>query len=263
NNIWPFDVTPAVDNRPFFFNSSRWQDLFSDVPLVRRSVPVMEITLLTVFFIIAIPTVIFVWWPLAQFKSQAAAIAPWRYGMIFSGTALGYMAIEIALLQKFGLFLGHPNYALSVVLAGLLFATGLGSFASASLCRWFGGPRFVSYLLAFLLLAECCVIIPGLYRWPVSSFGLRVLLVLALTVPLGVLMGTFFPIALERLKADAPDFAPWAWGVNGIFSVLAPILSIGFSMTWGFNALLLSAVPIYIAVSWCFPSPARRPAGQP
>jgi hypothetical protein len=68
-------------------------------------------------------------------------------------------------------------------------------------------------------------------------------------------MGTFVPTAVEQLKATAPGFVPWAWGINGVFSVLAPILSIAFSMTFGIDCLLLSAIPIYLAVGWLFPAP--------
>jgi hypothetical protein len=66
----------------------------------------------------------------------------------------------------------------------------------------------------------------------------------------------FLPSALERLKPTAPEYVPWAWGINGIFSVLAPVLSVAFSMTWGTSALLLAAIPIYLTVGFC-PPPAR------
>ncbi len=159
--------------------------------------------------------------------------------------------------------MGHPNYALSVVLAGLLFATGIGALCSATLSRWLGGPRFVSYALALLVIAECVFVFPSLNQWPVNDFSLRVLVVLALVAPLGILMGTYVPTAVEQLKAAAPGFIPWAWGINGIFSVLAPILSVAFSMSWGITALLLSAVPIYLMVGWLYPDDAKEAAKMP
>jgi hypothetical protein len=60
------------------------------------------------------------------------------------------------------------------------------------------------------------------------------------------------PTALERLKATAPAMVPWAWGVNGIFSVLAPVLAVAFSMSFGINALFLVAIPIYLVVGFSF-----------
>ena len=68
-------------------------------------------------------------------------------------------------------------------------------------------------------------------------------------------MGTFFPLGLESVKAEAPDYAPWAWAVNGFASVLAPVLAIGIAMTWGTSALLLSALPVYLFAAMAFPAP--------
>jgi hypothetical protein len=164
------------------------------------------------------------------------------------------MAVEIGLLQKFGLYLGHPNYAMSVVLAGLLFTTGIGSLCSSALGRWFKEPRFISYTFALVVIAECIFVFPNLNQWPAEDFWLRALFVIALVAPLGVLMGVFVPTAVEQLKATAPDFVPWAWGINGVVSVLAPVLSVAFSMTWGITALLLSTVPIYLIVGWLYPN---------
>jgi hypothetical protein len=74
----------------------------------------------------------------------------------------------------------------------------------------------------------------------------------------------FVPTALDRLKPEAPAFAPWAWGINGMFSVLAPLLSVAVSMTWGISALLLAAVPVYLVVGWVYPQPAAvTPAPTP
>ena len=78
------------------------------------------------------------------------------------GPGSGYLAIEVALLQKFGLLLGHPNYALSVVLATLLLATGLGALSSSRIAGRLGGLRFVVYLLAALMLAEYFFLFPRL-----------------------------------------------------------------------------------------------------
>lgn len=249
----PYNIVPTTDNKPFFFNFSRWSHLLSSVPLLRASVPVMEITLLVMFCLISLAALLCVWLPLRALRRREPAPAPRRHALIFAGTALAYLAVEVGLLQKFGLFLGHPNYALSVVLAGLLFGTGLGALGSTALVRRLKGPRFVGYLLAFLLIIEVLFAMPALHRHEVASFGARVVIVLLLVLPLGVLMGVFVPTALDQLKKTAPGFVPWAWGINGIFSVLAPVLSIAFSMTWGIDALLLAAIPIYLAVGWLYP----------
>jgi spermidine synthase len=257
---YPFDVSPARDARPFFFNFAFWWHLFPASPVIWASIPVMQYSVLLLFFLIGLVTLLCVFVPL-RFLVRRGLRVPGRGKLVtyFGGTGLGYLAIEIALLQEFGLFLGHPNYALSVVLASLLFATGLGSLASNRLAEALGGARFVSYALAGVVLSLYLFVLPRLSGLIGLPFAARAALVFALILPVGLLLGVFVPTALERLKVDAPAFIPWAWGINGIFSVLAPILAVAFSMTWGIRALLLSALPVYLVVGWTFPNAAKTP----
>jgi hypothetical protein len=78
--------------------------------------------------------------------------------------------------------------------------------------------------------------------------------------PIGLCLGVFVPTALERLKREAPSYVPWAWGLNGIFSVLSPVLSVAFSMTWGISALLIAAIPVYLVTGFALPAAARAAA---
>jgi hypothetical protein len=187
-----------------------------------------------------------------------------RYAFYFAAIAIGFMAVEIALLQKFGLFLGHPNYALSVVLAALLLFSGIGSLFSARLLAAVGGQvRFLSYVLVVVVGIEHLLAFP----WLPSLVGLplfaRVALVFALVAPVGVCLGAFMPTGLERLKSAAPAFAPWAWGINGIFSVMAPLTAVGLSMSWGITVLLASSLPFYLAAGLALPEDVSSPAPSP
>jgi hypothetical protein len=259
---YPFDISPVGDDRPFFFRSTFWWHLSTQVPLLRATIPVMELSLLLLCAMIVPVAVIGVWLPLRWLTARGAtARSPWRHGVFFSATGLGYLAIEVALLQHYGLFLGHPNYALSIVLAALLFSSGLGSLYSAAIERAFGSLRFVAYALAGLVLLEQLLIAPRLAVFAGAPLSLRAAVVFALVFPLGMLLGTFLPSALERLKTEDPSFVPWAWGINGISSVVAPILSVALSMTWGIQALLLAALPIYMVAGWVIP--ARRVGAVP
>ena len=116
-----------------------------------------------------------------------------------------------------------------------------------------GGVRFVSYGLIGMVLVEYGMILPRLGALLALPFFARVLVVFALVGPIAVCLGVFMPIALERLKGTAPALVPWAWGVNGIFSVVAPIVSVAWSMTWGINALLLVACLTYLAAAPALP----------
>jgi spermidine synthase len=255
---YPFDIAPTDDNRPFFFRYSFWSHLFSDEPAVRfTSIPVMELSVLLLLVVVGLAAAGCVLLPLRALAADGLRVPDaGRWALYFAGTGIGYMAVEIAFLQKFGHFLGHPNYALSVVLAVLLLASGLGSLFSAALVRALGQVRFVTYVLAALILAEYWLLLPRLREWIALPFPLRALIVAALVFPVGFCLGVFVPTALDRLKGDGAAFAPWAWGINGIFSVLAPVLAVALSITWGINALLLSAIPLYLAVGWAFPAAA-------
>lgn len=253
----PFDISPVDDNRPFFFKYSFWWHIFPSDPVVWASTPAMEYSVILLLAAIGLAALVCIYLPLRYLMGRRVRTPEaWRYGVFFAGTGVGYLAIEIALLQKFGLFLGHPNYALSVVLAALLFASGVGSLFSGAIVKALGQVRFVSYVLAVVVLAEHGLALPRLPGLIGLPFGVRAAIVSALVAPIGVCLGTFVPSALERLKPSAPAYVPWAWGINGIFSVLAPVLSVGFSVTWGINALLLAALPVYLAVGWVFPAEA-------
>jgi spermidine synthase len=253
---YPFDVRPVDDDRPFFFRYSFWSDLR---PEGFRSLPIMELSLILLGLLVSSAAILCVYLPLRLLAAPGARFAPaGRYAVFFAGLGLGFLGIEVALLQKFGLFLGHPNYALSVVLAALLFASGVGSLLSPLLARAPQGLQGLSLALAATVLVEHFVVLPLLPRLVAWPFAARAALTFALVAPIGLLLGAFLPAGLEPLKAEAPAYVPWAWGVNGIFSVLAPVLAVAVSMTWGMGTLLLSALPAYLLAALALPRAAQR-----
>jgi spermidine synthase len=261
---YPWDVVPVADDRPFFFHNSRWTHLWPAAG-GDPGAPVMELGLLASMGVCALAAIAFVYVPLRGRRSPARApnVGTGRLVVFFGSIGLGYMAIEMALIQKLGLLLGHPNYALSVVLASLLLTTGVGSLLSGSIVRRLGGSlRFVSYVLAFVLLAELLLVFPRFQDWVALPATLRVALAVLLVAPFGCLLGTFFPTGLERLKRLSPDEVAWAWGVNGMASVVSPPLSVAVSMTAGMSMLLLAALPVYLVAGFSAPSGgAPEPAG--
>jgi len=253
---YPFDISPVFDDKPFFFHRSFWWHLFPSEPFIWGATPAMEYALILLFGIVGAGSLVCVYLPLRWLSPQQRPHGWSRWVAYFAGIGIGYLAIEIALLQRFGLFLGHPNLAVSVVLAALLFSTGLGALASRPIVAALRQFRFVSYALAGVVLFEHLAVfpvLPKLLAWPLAA---RALVMFLLILPLGLCLGTFFPEGLARLRAVAPSFVPWAWGVNGIFSVLAPVVGVAVSMTWGISALLISAIPVYLLAAWALPDPA-------
>ena len=258
---YPFDIRPATDDRPFFFRYSYWWHLVSDEPLLAGSIPAMELTIGTLILLIALVAAVSIYAPLRYLTARAPLASGTRpYALYFAGAGLGFLAVEMALLQKFGLYLGHPNYALSVVLASLLLTAGLGSLLSARTLRALGGIKHVAYALVVTVLVEVLLVFDRLADWIGQPFALRVAITFLLVAPIGLLLGTFLPAGLEQLKRVAPSFTPWAWGVNGAFSVLAPVLAVAFSMSWGTSALLLAALPVYLLTAVVLPPSAAADA---
>jgi hypothetical protein len=250
---YPWDVVPVSDDRPFFFRTSRWSHLLPSGGPGDPGPPVMELGLLSLLAVCGLAAVLFVYLPLRGLAGDGGPGAG-RLAVFFGALGLGYMAIEMAFIQKFGLLLGHPNHALTVVLASLLFATGVGSLGSAALLRLLRGRlRFAAYALVAVVLAEAVTALPRLRAWVGLPFAARVAIVAALVFPVGVLLGVFFPTGLDRLKSAAPAWAPWAWGLNGMASVVAPVLSVAVSMTFGVTFLLLAAVPVYLVAGFAEP----------
>jgi hypothetical protein len=254
--LYPFDVSPIDDNRPFFFRFSYWWHVLADDPMIRdSSIPIMEYNVLLLTVIICAAAALCIYAPLRYFTFQNVRTPhAARYSIYFAGLGTGYLAIEIALLQKFGIFLGHPNYALSVVLASLLLFTGFGALFSGTLMRILGNARYASFALAGVIILEYALVLPHLLEFIGWPFVLRAALVVSLVCPIAICLGIFMPFALEQLKlTGTAHFIPWAWGINGIFSVLSPVLSVALSITWGINALLLSAIPIYLMAAFSWP----------
>jgi hypothetical protein len=170
----------------------------------------------------------------------------WRYFGYFAALGLGFMLIEIALMQKLVIFLGHPTYALSVVLVSLLASAGTGSLLA-------GRIRFVERRhLRWILLAIVFVVVFDLIAIDVllplllgESLQVRVLVVVLLLIPTGLVLGMPFPSGMRLVESQCPHLLPWGWAVNAFFSVFGSIFCIVLSMTVGFTNVLLAAIVVY------------------
>ncbi|MCI0589578.1 MAG: hypothetical protein L0323_22410 [Planctomycetes bacterium] len=242
-----YRVSPVGDDSPFFFNYFRWKNLPSVTgirpadPVYTQSVPVGHAVLLATFLATALLGAIGILVPLRK-----ASVPPGRFGLYFAALGLAYLFVEIAFLQKLTFFLGHPTYALSVVLSGMLVSSGIGAALSRGLSRT-AAERLLPALL--LVLLPICgfasrYVLPAFLDLP---FPARVAVSLLFLVPCGALMGMPFPIGIERLRARSPSAIPWAFGVNAFATVLASSLSNLLAMEAGFTLLFLLAAAAYVA----------------
>jgi hypothetical protein len=165
-----------------------------------------------------------------------------RYLLYFSLLGLGFLCVEIPLLQRFILYLGQPAYAFASVVGALLVASGLGSRYLAEHLR----PPLGMIALAALALAYPSLL-PPLFE---LTFGLSLASRVAVTAlalaPLGLLMGTPFPQGLTTARRHAPDLLPWIWAVNGCASVVSAVLAPMVAISLGFRAVMLIGAGAYL-----------------
>ena len=190
-----------------------------------------------------------------------------RLAFYFLVIGFGFMFIEIGLMQKLTLLLGHPTYAISTVLFSILVSTGLGSYMSQ---RWTQdsarGPLFWALpailVSATLFLLFSSSLLPGLI---VLSRPARILIAALLVAPIGFFMGFPYPTILMWLEARHRHFTPWAIAINSFASVLASVACIPLSSYLGFRAVLAIGIGMYAAAWLSVPAGLRQrtPAGNP
>ncbi len=245
------NVQPVYDDAPFYV------DLSFGVPAPLIKLAWLIGGLLGGFLVIVLASRKYVW------KEPALPVVPFIAYFAFLG--VGFMLVELSLLQKSTLYLGYPTLTLSVVLFALLLGTGLGSLLSQAL-PVDGLKRAIA---ASALLTACGaglynLLLPGLFsatlHW--SLVG-RSLLLMVLLLPLGAVMGVLFPSGLRLVGVALPRDLPWMWGVNGFASILGSVACMAFAKLSGFSLALYLGAAIYLLVvplAWCL---RKRRTGAP
>ena len=253
------ELAPATDNRPFFNQHTRWsslnfatiRDLFSQEKMGRLALedrPVAEVTLLILLVQSIVIAAALILWPLARF-ARAGLTTPnrWRFLLYFAGLGLGFIMIEIALLQRYTLYLGQPVYTLAVVLASLLVFTGAGAAWSQRFGAAPGRKLRVIVPLILLMLIVTAWLTPLIFSRTLGwALPMRVTLAVISLAPLGVLLGMPFPTGLRLVAAESVALTPWVWGVNGFFTVIGTVSALILGMAFGFRVVLLVAGLCYL-----------------
>ena len=257
---YPLDVTPTTDDRPFFFHTTNLRNHAFVAPFLRLTGQQVDrpvnpgafatgglTALLVLLAISAGLIVLFILAPLA-FTSRSALGPGWLRSLAFFACLGGaFMLIEVALLQRFVLLLGHPVYSLTVTLFSLLLGTGLGSVVSRRITD--GNVRRAA-VVACVTVALVALVwgsaLPAIVQFAISwPLPLRIALAVALMMPAGMLMGIPLPAGVRLLAATQPELVAWAWGMNGALSVLGATLAVFIAMNWGFSITLLCGAIVY------------------
>jgi hypothetical protein len=259
---YPYNVSPVTDNAPFFFFTLKaGQILGQQKHGMDWKVNLGVLVLLLVLVISAAAVLAFLILPLALQGGRHSPL-PLLY---FVAVGLGYILVEISFIQRFVLFLGHPTYALTVVIFLLMLSSGAGSLFSR---RWLRRTEmcWMPLLLVILALVVNIFLLPHfLPAWVGLNLAYRFVISGVLLVPLGFVMGMPFPTGLRALGArsglDVPSGATsadnaveWAWAMNAAASVLGSVLAMVIAIQFGLTVTLACGVAAYLIALLLLPA---------
>jgi hypothetical protein len=252
-----YDVSPPTDDRPFFFHFFRW----SQAPYIWHNLgktwqPFGGAGYLLVAALLlssVLASAIFILLPLyfrtGQKRGQGRALITgvrWQLFAYFSALGLGFLFIEIPLMQKFILFLDQPTYSFAIVLFTIFICSGLGSLLSPRLSRVLPQVIVSLGLLAFIY----PLLLPHLFETLLGkSLLLRLFVSFGALAPLSFMMGVPFPWGIRTLGTMSPELVPWAWGINGCVSVVTSVLALMLALSAGFSWVLVVGGGAYLVAA--------------
>ncbi len=256
------DLRAPTDDRPFFFYTvptARFLDVARDLKGMQADNPGL-LVLLGLLGVSLVLSLVFLIGPLALRRAAEGSGSPpgprARPLLFFFCLGGGFIFVEVALVQHFVMFLGHPVYALSTVLVALLLWAGIGSLLTARVrvveAAVSAGQR--AQLLVAVLALYAVILGPVLDQTVGLPFGARLAVTLGLLAPLGLLMGAQAPLGVKLLDARSPELIAWCWGVNGVASVVATAVGTLLALQFGFSAVFLTAGLCYLVASVAVPS---------
>jgi hypothetical protein len=245
---YPYDISPVTDNAPFFFFTLKLSQILHPKSLMRGIDWKVNLGVAVLGMVLAISllaVLLFLVIPLAR-GARGQQPRPVRL-LYFIAVGLGYILVEIAFIQRFVLFLGHPVYALTVVVFLLLLSSGAGSMVS----RWWLANTSRVWLPLLLIAAALLLyvaVLPSLLGHLVGQqFPVKLLISAVLLVPLGFTMGMPFPTGLRALAdATTGNLVEWAWAMNAASSVLGSVLAIIIAIQFGLNITLAIGASAYL-----------------
>jgi spermidine synthase len=242
-----FDVRAPSDARPYFHQFLRADRLDEVRAAVGEGtlafVEMGSILVALTGFALAAAAFILIVVPLLQLGWVPGGRAAVLF--YFAAIGLGFMFLEILWIQRFTLFWGHPLYSAAGVIAAMLCGMGVGSACSG---RLDAAPRSLMWVFAGIIMLSlgALFLTPPLFAamlaWPQTVKWIAGFTLLSLPA---FFLGMPFPLALRMLHRTRPQQVPWAWGINGCFSVIAAPLAVFLVMQGGFPALGWAAITVY------------------
>ena len=248
---FPTDISPPSDDRPFFFDMLRLRDVLTfnqpKNPALEANMDAIK-TLGVLLVTVVVLTVLCVFVPLCLTLKRQTLSGSLPLLIYFCSIGLGFMLVEIALMQRLSVFLGHPIYSMTVVLFCLLSASGCGSWLSGLIVKdpahGLRAPLCLAVLIGVVLLVGLTAV-PVLSQLDGLSTPGRIAVAVAALVPLGLMMGMAFPLGMRAASRHSEDLTPWLFGVNGAMSICGSVMAVVVSLCLGISVVLLGGVACY------------------
>jgi hypothetical protein len=258
---YALDISPPTDDRPFFFYFSRLRDVLDvSQQLSRRRLmnPALWV-LAAITLSVTLLTVVFIFVPLLMYRLSAlksgGASAHLRRGIglgYFALIGLAFMIVEIGLISKLVLFLGHPAHAFTTVVSAMLIGSATGALVSE---RWAGTRdgrlAFVAGVGSALAVVVAALVSDALRDAIVWPLAVRIAAGFVAAGLLGLLLGVMLPTGVRILSKSDPQLVPWAWGLNGGTSVIATVTGTVAAIHVGFTPTLLGGAALYVLAGAC------------
>lgn len=255
-----FDIDSITDDRPFFWHFTPYSDVVTNFGrgIEDSEIAIGERLLLMLLVVAVVVAAILLWLPFAVSRRRGAerpAAVPdrWRLVVYFAAIGLGFMLIEVSMIQRFALLLGYPTLSLSVSLFTLLIATAIGARGSL----WILGDQrrrlalsvgaLSAITFGYLLISDS--VTDTVLAWAEPA---RIAVAVMMLFPVGLVLGMFLPTGIDRARemagaadSDEGRLVAWCWAVNGFFSVIGSTSTTMLSMTFGFDRTVIIGLVLY------------------
>ncbi len=263
-----YKLSPATDDNPYFgmirkstgyvsAARSLYMDGSTEFFLNTQVLPFLSSDWLNLFIVGVISlafSVVFIFLPLFFSKhGRARWFGMGSYLVYFSCLGAGFIMIELVFVQLFKKLIGFPTHTYATVIFALLVSAGLGSLLTKPLRIAEKGRWTMVFSLLLLLVVVFVFTYSHIFHvFLAHALPIRILVAMLILFPFGLLMGMPLPLAVNKLGAIEPAGIPWAWGMNGFFTVFGGFLSVVLSFLFGFSVVLGVGFIIYALAFWMF-----------
>lgn len=251
---YPYEILPPHDDKPFFFHFFKWEqtpEVLSTFGHIWQpfggsgylvTIALLILVSLLSFLLILTPVL----FRPGQRSERIPRLNRWKILFYFAFLGIGFMFVEIPIIQRSILYLGHPITAFTVVVFSVLFFSSFGSALARS--RGLPPKVLIGFLVVFTFL------IPPIQARLINitlgwSLPMRLLLILFTIAPLAFTMGIPFPLGLIKLEDNQSHIIPWVWAVNGSTSVVASVLAAILALAFGFTTVHLLGGVMYLGAA--------------